>query len=45
MPLIAYGTMMLANMLTATPEAVRAVAPFAMGIPLAAAFEQLFKTY
>ncbi len=44
MPLIAYGTMMLSNMLNANPEAVRVVAPFAMGIPLAAAADRLLKS-
>jgi len=43
MPLVAYGTMMLSNTLTANPEAMRVVAPFAMGLPVAAAADKLLK--
>jgi hypothetical protein len=43
LPLIAYGAVMLSYLLTANPEAMRVVAPFVMGIPVAAAADRLFK--
>ena len=43
LPLIAYGSVMLSNLFTANPEAVRVVAPFVMGIPVAVAADRLFK--
>lgn len=37
LPLVIYGSQMLANAVHGTPEAVRVIAPFVMGLPLAAA--------
>jgi uncharacterized membrane protein len=41
LPLVAYGSQMLANAIYGQPEALRVIAPFVMGIPLALAFDRL----
>ena len=43
LPLMIYGSQMLANTIHGTPEAMRVIAPFVMGLPLIIAFDQLFK--
>lgn len=44
MPLLAYGAMMLSNLLAGGgPEALAVIAPFAMGLPLLAAAEKLLR--
>lgn len=42
MPVAAYGAMMLSSMVRGGPSAPVVIAPFAMGIPLVAAIEQLW---
>jgi hypothetical protein len=41
MPLVAYGAMMLSYMVSGLPEALNVIAPFVMGLPLAAAVDRL----
>ncbi len=44
LPLLAYGAMMLSNLLAGGgPEALAVIAPFAMGLPLIAAIEKLLR--
>lgn len=43
MPLIAYGAMLLANLLTAGPGALWVIGPFTMGVPLLLAASRLAK--
>jgi uncharacterized membrane protein len=43
MPLLAYGAMMIANIIPGDPEALQVIAPFAMGLPLAVAAGRLWK--
>ena len=42
MPLLAYGGMMIANMVAGGPDALKVIGPFAMGIPLAVAASRLW---
>lgn len=41
LPLLAYGSIMISNMLSSGPDALHVIAPFAMGLPLVMALTRL----
>lgn len=43
MPLVAYGSLMIANSFSMAPQALHVIGPFVMGIPLLAAASQLMR--